>query len=336
MGALWTAFFVSGVAGLSYELTWVRYLSHVFGATTPAVAATVAVFFGGTALGSAIGGRWFSRRSRPALAYAGLEACIGLCGLALPAVFGWLDQALAARDDLPQAPAQPRWPDLYLAVACTQGDQAALRAFERRVMPEADAAIRGIDREPAFVDEVRQRVRTKLLVAEPGHPPKLADYAGRGPLAGWLSVVALRTALNLVRDRRRADPLAGDRWAAALVLPATDDLELEHLKQSYGAELREALVEASRTLSDRERAVLRLCFVDGLSIDRIGAIYGVHRSTAARWLQRARAGLHEATRERLAARLRTTPTQLSSVDRLVHSQIDVSLGGLLAEPEPSP
>ncbi len=97
MWALWTAFFVSGIAGLSYELTWVRYLTYVFGGTTPAVAATVAVFFGGTALGAALGGRWLSSRARPVRAYATLEACIGVVGLALPYAFEALDAVLAAR-----------------------------------------------------------------------------------------------------------------------------------------------------------------------------------------------------------------------------------------------
>ena len=50
---LWLAlsvFFLSGIAGLSYELTWLRYLIHLFGATTPAVSATVAIFFTGLAI----------------------------------------------------------------------------------------------------------------------------------------------------------------------------------------------------------------------------------------------------------------------------------------------
>ncbi|MEM7160028.1 MAG: fused MFS/spermidine synthase [Myxococcota bacterium] len=98
MWALWIAFFVSGVAGLSYELTWVRYLTHVFGATTPAIAATIAVFFAGLALGSWAGARWFARRERPALAYAGLEAAIGVVGMALPFVFDGLDAVLSARE----------------------------------------------------------------------------------------------------------------------------------------------------------------------------------------------------------------------------------------------
>ncbi len=94
---LWIAFFVSGVAGLSYELLWVRYLTHVFGATTPAVAATVAMFFAGTALGSALGARIFDRTARPVRAYAMLEATIGLVALVQPLAFGLLEDVLSSR-----------------------------------------------------------------------------------------------------------------------------------------------------------------------------------------------------------------------------------------------
>lgn len=97
MPLLWIAFFVSGVAGLSYELVWVRYLTHVFGATTPAVAATVAMFFAGTALGSAGGARVFYRAARPVRAYAMLEGAIGLVACVQPWAFGVLEDVLASR-----------------------------------------------------------------------------------------------------------------------------------------------------------------------------------------------------------------------------------------------
>jgi spermidine synthase len=89
------AFLVSGVAGLSYELAWLRYLTHLFGASTPAVSATVAVFFTGLALGSAIGGNVFDRARRPFLAYGILEALIAVAACSVPFVFHVVERALA-------------------------------------------------------------------------------------------------------------------------------------------------------------------------------------------------------------------------------------------------
>ena len=48
-------FFVSGFAGLVYEIAWIRRASLVFGSTTAALSTVLAVFFGGLALGAWLG-----------------------------------------------------------------------------------------------------------------------------------------------------------------------------------------------------------------------------------------------------------------------------------------
>jgi RNA polymerase sigma-70 factor (ECF subfamily) len=62
-----------------------------------------------------------------------------------------------------------------------------------------------------------------------------------------------------------------------------------------------------------------------LSISDIGAIYQVHRATAARWLSKARATLIDLTKEQLAILLSVEPGETDSILRLVQSQLDVSL-----------
>jgi len=46
------AFFLSGMAGLIYEISWIREASLLFGATLPAITAVTTVFFGGLAFGN--------------------------------------------------------------------------------------------------------------------------------------------------------------------------------------------------------------------------------------------------------------------------------------------
>lgn len=93
-------FFVSGAAGLAYEVVWTRQLGLVFGVTTYAVSTVLAVFMGGLALGSALFGRWVDRRPNPLRVYALLEIGIGLYALLVPFLFDalrpvwvWLRQA---------------------------------------------------------------------------------------------------------------------------------------------------------------------------------------------------------------------------------------------------
>src|SRR5262249_4079662 len=92
--------------------------------------------------------------------------------------------------------------DLYLAVGCLANDSEALAVFEREIITPARAAIRSIDASDAFVDEACQRMRAALFVGDGGRP-RIADYAGRGPLTAWIGVAAVRTALTMRRTQRR-------------------------------------------------------------------------------------------------------------------------------------
>ncbi len=67
-------FFVSGAAGLVYEVAWARSLGLVFGASHLAVATVLAVYMAGQALGGALLGRRADRTERPLRLYGRLEA----------------------------------------------------------------------------------------------------------------------------------------------------------------------------------------------------------------------------------------------------------------------
>jgi RNA polymerase sigma-70 factor (ECF subfamily) len=235
----------------------------------------------------------------------------------------YLGQRVAESDDPVEHLAGVHARDLYLACACAKVDPAAVRALERRFIVDIPVALRKVHATAEVADEVAQRMRERLLVAEPGGRAKIADYSGRGPLAAWLRVAAIRTALTLKRDERRFETAPEDELAA---LPApVDDPELELYRQRYSGEFRVALSEAMASLSRRERNVLRLCYLDSLTIDEIGAFYKVHRATAARWLARARELLLEGTRRRLLEKLKVTDSELESLMRILTSRLDVSL-----------
>jgi RNA polymerase sigma-70 factor (ECF subfamily) len=219
--------------------------------------------------------------------------------------------------------------ELALAWAVGRGDPAALRRFDREILPEADAAARKLDRAPAFADEVRQAVRVRLVVRDDaGAAPRILAYRATGPLRAWVAVAALRVALNLKRAAGRAPGAGADLLAD--VVDREPDPELRHLKTLYRAELREALAAALAALADRPRALLRLRFVDGLELAHIGRLYRVHESTASRWVSQAVADVAAAARRRLVERLAIAPSAADSVARMVASQLDLSIARLLA------
>jgi len=223
--------------------------------------------------------------------------------------------------------------DLYLACACAAGDDVALLRFEQEVLSGIDVALRKIDPSPAFADEVRQLLRNRLLVAdiEHGQPARIASYAGRGPLITWVRVAAVRAALTLIEKQRREVPATLSRIDA--LAPADVDPGIAYLKRRYAAEFEAAFRDACKGLSPRARTVLRLNFGDGLNIEQIGSVYGVHRATVARWIARAREQLLDRTRAALERRLKLSPEEFDSMVKLVRSQIDISISQFFATAE---
>jgi len=81
---VYVLFFLSGAAGLVYELIWVRELIFVFGGTTYAVTTVLVAFMAGLGLGSYLAGRWSAGLQRPQRVYGALEIAVGLYALAVP------------------------------------------------------------------------------------------------------------------------------------------------------------------------------------------------------------------------------------------------------------
>jgi len=220
--------------------------------------------------------------------------------------------------------------DLYLAAACGAGNSVALATFEREMLAPTRGAIRSIDSSDDFVDEAFQRLRANLFVG--GSRPGIEGYAGRGPLRAWVGVSAVRTALMMRRLRHHAKEVpVDDDWTEVIATISTNNPELELLKHQYAAAFSAALRAAIHALEPRLRAVLRMSFVDAVSIDEIASVYSVHRATAARWIQRACDAVFAHTRQALAQQLALSGTELDRMTALVQSQLDVSISQLLPE-----
>jgi spermidine synthase len=79
---------LSGFAGLSYEVVWLRSLSNTLGSSMLATSTILATFMAGMAAGSLVVGRRADRLARPLVGYAILELCLAACALAVPRMLG--------------------------------------------------------------------------------------------------------------------------------------------------------------------------------------------------------------------------------------------------------
>jgi RNA polymerase sigma-70 factor (ECF subfamily) len=216
--------------------------------------------------------------------------------------------------------------DVYLAAALERGDRRAVAVFETELVPEVARYVARIDASPAFADDVAQLLRERVLVARPGQPPRIASYRGRGPLGAWMRVMAV----HLARDQRRGQRAAAVPLEdAELASPAGSDPEVDYLKVRYRESFRRAFTATLELLSEDERNVLRLYFLDGMTLAAIGRLYRVHEATASRWLARARERLLEETRRSLAKEVGGNTEELTSLLGLVGSRVDVSIRRIL-------
>jgi RNA polymerase sigma-70 factor (ECF subfamily) len=231
---------------------------------------------------------------------------------------------LSAGGKWPTDPAEAadrlRLPELYLACACAHGDAGAMARFEELYFSEVDAAYRRFDALPISRDEAKQRMREKLFLAS---PPALLGYAGHGDLKGWLRAATLHALLNAATRETREQP-TDDRFFDA-VIDAGASAEAAYLKRACRSEFEGAFRAAMERMNDRQRALLRYAFTDGMNVDQIGAAFRVHRATAARWVAQARTQLVDETRAELVARLQISQGDAESIMRAALSSASGSL-----------
>jgi spermidine synthase len=84
---IYFCFFLSGAAGLMYEIIWARFFSLTYGSTTYSITTVLSAFMAGLAVGSLLFGRIADRIKRRLMFYGWIELLIGLYALLFPFLF---------------------------------------------------------------------------------------------------------------------------------------------------------------------------------------------------------------------------------------------------------
>jgi len=219
--------------------------------------------------------------------------------------------------------------DLAWARALAAADTSALERYERELAPLIANHLRRRGIVADTIADVMQTLRARLFVGD-GDGPAIARYEGRGPLRGWVLVAALREAVR-TRQRDAREPAVDDDALVALAdrsaASSQPALDKERYRDAFRAAFRSALAE----LAPRDRNLLRMHVIDGLTIDQIGALQGVHRATAARWIERAREAISRSVRRDLMRQLGADPFETEELLQWVQSRIELSLSVLASE-----
>jgi RNA polymerase sigma-70 factor (ECF subfamily) len=232
-----------------------------------------------------------------------------------------------------------RAPDLYLACACARGVAGALERFERLYGEEIARTAQRFERPGLPADDLIQLLRAKLFTlpggdgAQPRAPqgrPRIALYTGQGFLQNWLRVTTTRTFIDCGRGQPESPEIPIRDELADVLQEPKGDPELLLLKREHVKHFKASFAEAVAALDGADRLLLKQHLVERLTIDQLGALYHLHRASAARRIAKAREALLVATRVALARRLGLPPDRLASVLELVASRLEASIERLLA------
>jgi RNA polymerase sigma-70 factor (ECF subfamily) len=143
-----------------------------------------------------------------------------------------------------------------------------------------------------------------------------------------MEVVAQRAALRWLRTERAQ---AGVAVRAGLEpdLGGHTPMDAALFRARYTTEFEQALKEALGRAPERDRAILRLYMVNGVTVDKIGKLLGVSQATASRWLGKARQRVLTDLKSILKQRLRIASSEIESLANLLASRLDLSISQIL-------
>jgi RNA polymerase sigma-70 factor len=189
--------------------------------------------------------------------------------------------------------------DLYLALACSQGNEQAWWEFDRQYRSFIERWARHLVRSDSDADEIIDFVYVELLgtrIVDGVRQSKFRTYSGRGTLKGWLRTVMLHAVVDLYRGRK--DEISLEEWSGSAeetrelhtspdaTRGAEDSMLVNVVRERYRTATTTALDQSLAALDAHETLLLLYYHVEGLKLREIARIVEQPRSPIRRWFQR--------------------------------------------------
>jgi RNA polymerase sigma-70 factor (ECF subfamily) len=170
--------------------------------------------------------------------------------------------------------------ELALARACAAGDNTAWEIFLTRYREKLYLSALRIAREDSAARDLADTLYADLYgtnTRDGQRVSKLASYAGRGSLEGWLRTVLSQEYVNRYRRTKRLVSLdeeseEGVQFHAPAPAPTPPSDQ----------RLSQATDEALAALDAEDRTILSAYYLDGRTLAEIARMLGVHESTISR------------------------------------------------------
>jgi len=190
--------------------------------------------------------------------------------------------------------------DLYLAVACVQGSEAAWSRFMLKYGPYIHSVSRHMCTSTHAAKDLADSIPGHVFMPDSNGRSRMASYEGFRPLTTWLAAIIKHKALN--EHRLKFNNLESlDRVLEQTYESSIDKIELSITASRYEPGVRDSIRQAFSLLSDRERFILRLRYEQELKISQIARMLNVKSPAVSRQLDRIR----EKLRKHVVAALET-------------------------------
>lgn len=221
--------------------------------------------------------------------------------------------------------------DLYLAYAASRGDAAAITSFMTSYAGVLESVRSRFGARAPTRAELQVEIQNHLFVPRENGDLRILGYSAQSELQSWLRVVVTRFLLNRL-ESQKAEETFDDQLLEGLELGVRSP-EYQLQREESRMLFRAAFANAVGTLAARDRQLLRLSFVEGLSIDDIGALYGMHRATAFRHVQKASEQLALSLQKQLRTHLKLSATEYDRWCASIRGSVDLSLGRIFTSEE---
>lgn len=271
-------------------------------------------------------------------------------------------------EDVRQFVSQLQADDLFMAIACANGNERAWWEFDQQHRYYLERVARHLAKTDVDAQDVIDTVYVELYgtrVVDGARVSKFSTYSGRGSLRAWLRTVIWHSLVDLHRashDEVSLDEMTetlGEGTAHASFAETAPGGEGEMLDQITRDRYRRATVEAIGTafgsLDDHEKLLLLYYHVENLKLREIARLVEnegsplrgwfqrrsqtrdlggrTHESTVMRWLEKCYSKVLEKFRGELAAAHGLSADEVETCMELVTQ--DISTGSIFARLSPT-
>lgn len=221
--------------------------------------------------------------------------------------------------------------DLALACACALGHEAAWDHFVREHRPVLYRAADALEPQGGareLADSLYADLYGLKHDASGGRRSLFRHFHGRSSLATWLRAVLAQRHVDLVRSRRRTEPLPDDDVVPAAPSPPPDPDR---------ARLRDLLQRALETviarLPPKDQLRLRAYYTMQLTLAQTGRLLKEHEATVSRQLAKTRGRLHDALSRELRESGGLHESEVTrAFEVMLEDPAGLDLGALLGTP----